>query len=483
MMKKVLFAFAICAIVGLCGCEEKHDPAKDNDPVTSVELDHSAIVLSVGETAKLTATVQPENASNKALGWTSSNDGIATVDKNGLVTAVAVGKVTITVTAGEMSASCRITVKEALPAVVDVTGISISDIDITLEYGQTRALTATLTPANATDKTVIWSSSDNTIASVDSDGLVTALGSGTATITATAGLCEATCTVRVPEVLVTAINPSLPVMRIEFGVTSRNNFDITPANAADKNVRCYSKNERIATVKYQESIFQEEVTARWCEVTGVGVGVTDIVIENQKSGVTAEFTVMVVAPAPEWRDLGLSVKWADRNLGAVEDNEVGTYYAWGELESKDSYYWANYKWYAGSVLTKYKTTSASLYQEDDAAFCELGGKSRIPTAAEIKELLDTFGSEDFMWDWCDNGQYHGWCIESLITHDSIFIPVSGFMNGSIPGAKDVCAFWSREISSSSADDAIGANMTSRNISANYKYSRAYGLPIRAVQDK
>ena len=483
MLKKVLYALALCAFVAIAGCGEKPDPTPDKVAVTSVELDHSAIVLTVGETAQLAATVQPENASYKALGWTSSNDGIATVDKNGLVTAVAVGKVTITVTAGEMSASCRITVKEALPAVVDVTGISISETDFTLEYGKTKVLTATVVPTNATDKTVVWRSWDSEIASVDSDGLVTALGSGTTTITATAGLCEAHCTVRVPEVLVTAINPTLPVIRIAVGETSLNYFEILPANADDKSVKCYSEDERVALTQYREYMYHGEVTERWCDIFGIGAGVTNIVIESQKSGVRASFTVIVEAPEPEWKDLGLSVKWADRNLGAEYDKEVGTYYAWGEVEAKDSYYWANYKWYAGSVLTKYKTTSASLYQEDDAAFCELGGKSRIPTAAEIKELLDTFGSTYFTWDWCSNGQYSGWSIESLITHDSIFIPVSGFMNGSIPGAKDVCAFWSRETSSSSADDAFGANMTSRNISANYKYSRAYGLPIRAVQDK
>ena len=483
MLKKVLFVCALCAFLTLTGCGEKTDPTPDKNAVTSVELDHSAIVLTLGETAQLTATVYPANAVYKALGWTSSNEGVATVDRNGLVTAVAAGKVTITVTAGEMSANCRITVKEALPAVVDVTGVRLSETDITLEYGQTKALTATVAPADATDKTVIWSSSDNTVASVDSDGLVTALGSGTATITATAGLCEATCTVRVPEVMVSAINPDLPVIRIVAGETSRNNFEIIPANAADKSVRCYPNKESIATVQYKETIFQGEVTARWCEITGVGVGTTDIVIENQKSGVKASFTVIVVAPEPEWRDLGLSVKWADRNLGAVEDYMVGTYYAWGEVEAKESYYWANYKWYDGHELTKYKTMSTVLSQEDDIAFSELNGKGRIPKASEIKELLNTFGSEDFTWNWCNDGQYCGWSIESLITHDSIFIPVSGFMNGSVLGAKDVCTFWSRETSSSSADDAIGANMTSRNISANYKYSRAYGLPIRAVKDK
>lgn len=121
-MKKTIIAMALCALAALAGCEKKPGPMPGRVEVTSVELDHSAVVLSPGETVQLTATVFPEDAYYKSLTWSSTREGVATVDKNGLVTAVSAGKTTINVAAGEVVAGCRVTVKEALPEVVDMAG-------------------------------------------------------------------------------------------------------------------------------------------------------------------------------------------------------------------------------------------------------------------------------------------------------------------------------------------------------------------------
>ena len=156
----------------------------DFTPVSSVSMNLSSKTLKVGATTQLTATVAPSNASNQTVLWKSSNDSVATVSSSGLVTAKAAGTATITATARDGSgrkATATITVNE-----VKVTGITVSPTSKTMNIDATAQLTATVSPSNATNKAVTWSSSNTAVASVSSGGLVTAKAVGTATITATA---------------------------------------------------------------------------------------------------------------------------------------------------------------------------------------------------------------------------------------------------------------------------------------------------------
>lgn len=133
-------------------------------------------------TETLTAIVTPTNAANKAVSFSSSNEAVATVDAStGLVTAVAVGTATITVTTsdGSKQASCEVTV-----APVAVTGVSLEPATLNLVYEDTANLTATVAPANATNPGITWASSDTSVATVDQNGKVTAVHAGTAEISA-----------------------------------------------------------------------------------------------------------------------------------------------------------------------------------------------------------------------------------------------------------------------------------------------------------
>ncbi len=168
---------------------------KDVVAVTGITLSQASLSLEEGESATLTATVQPSNATDKTVSWSSSNAAVATVS-DGVVTAVKEGTAIITATAGGKSAQCSVTVKKAFVAVTDIT---LSRTDLFLEKGETATLTATVAPADATDKTVSWSSSDASVATVSSSGLVTAVKAGKATITATAGGKSAQCVVSVKE--------------------------------------------------------------------------------------------------------------------------------------------------------------------------------------------------------------------------------------------------------------------------------------------
>ncbi len=180
----------------------KEEPEPDPIPVDGVTLDKTELALIEGETADLVATVTPEDADNKNVSWSSSDESIATVDQNGKVTAVKEGTAIITVTTedGDKTAACIVTViAYQEPDLVHVTGVSLNKNKLQLKEGTTEILNATITPANADDKSVIWSSSDSTVATINANGKITAVKVGTCVITVKTvdGDKTATCTVTV----------------------------------------------------------------------------------------------------------------------------------------------------------------------------------------------------------------------------------------------------------------------------------------------
>ncbi len=162
--------------------------------VESVSLSTSTISLEEGESFTLTATVYPSDATNKTIEWESADTGIATVVE-GIVTATGVGTTTITAkSANGKAASCTVSVSAKT---IEVTDVFLDESTVELEEGESITLTATLAPSNATDKTLKWNSSNESVATV-TNGKITALSVGTVTIMVTShnGLC-ATCYVTV----------------------------------------------------------------------------------------------------------------------------------------------------------------------------------------------------------------------------------------------------------------------------------------------
>ncbi|MBQ6977145.1 MAG: Ig-like domain-containing protein [Paludibacteraceae bacterium] len=166
-------------------------------PVTAIALNKSTTTIAIGDSETLTINYTPADANTgKAVNWTSSNTSVATVDNSGKVIGVTVGTATITATSttdASITASCAVTIQA-----VAVTGVSINPTSANLQIGGSTDLTYTILPANATDKSVSWSSSNTAVATVN-DGHVTALTAGTATITVTTtdGNKTATCSVTV----------------------------------------------------------------------------------------------------------------------------------------------------------------------------------------------------------------------------------------------------------------------------------------------
>ena len=193
---------AICkVIVTNAGSSEVVDPE-------SISLSETTKTLDLNGTKEftLTATITPSNA-NTSLTWASSKPDVATVTKNGKVTAVAKGTTTITVTtANGKTATCNVTVVNTETGDVLPKSISLSETAKTLDLNGTKefTLTATITPSNANkENTLTWTSSKPDVATVTQDGKVTAVAEGTTTITVkTANGKTATCTVTVTKSLV-----------------------------------------------------------------------------------------------------------------------------------------------------------------------------------------------------------------------------------------------------------------------------------------
>jgi len=164
---------------------------------SNISLNFSAVNLGMGRTLQLQATLLPSTATATAIGWTSDENAIATVDSNGLVTALNQGVVTITATTeNQLTAVCVITITPVMP-----TGIEAVPSQLTLEAGSTHTLFANITPDDATYKNVNWQSSNSAIVSVNPDGgMITAHQVGEAFINArTQNNLQAQCHVIVVE--------------------------------------------------------------------------------------------------------------------------------------------------------------------------------------------------------------------------------------------------------------------------------------------
>ncbi|MDE6522061.1 MAG: C10 family peptidase [Muribaculaceae bacterium] len=157
-------------------------PSEDlSIPVEMVYISHSEVSLKKNETMKLDAYVIPVNATDKSIKWSTDNEMVASVDANGNVTAVSLGTATITAKNGDASASCLVTVEATL-----VESVSLTPDNWSGEEGKSFKIEVIVMPEEATDKTLLWTSSDEAVATVDVDGNVSVLSEGTCVITATA---------------------------------------------------------------------------------------------------------------------------------------------------------------------------------------------------------------------------------------------------------------------------------------------------------
>ena len=252
-------------------------------PVSEISLDNTEATIERQSTLQLIATVLPEDCINSTLTWTSDNEEVATVDENGLVTAVSVGEANITATAVDgsgVTATCKVTVSPKL-----VTSVTLNKNELTIEKSFTAQLAATVAPDDADDLGLTWTSDNEEVATVDENGLVTAVSAGEANITATAvdgSGVTATCKVTVTPKLVTSVILDESELTIEKNFTEQLTATVAPDDADNLSLTWTSDNEEVATVDENGL------------VTAVGEGTATITATaNDGSGVSASCVVTV----------------------------------------------------------------------------------------------------------------------------------------------------------------------------------------------
>jgi len=197
--------------------------------------------------------------------------------------------------------------------------------------------------------------------------------------------------------------------------------------------------------------------------------------------------------AQEAVDLGLSVKWATCNLGATKPEQAGTYYAWGEIKPKAEYSWSNYKWCKGTenTLTKYNyleefgsvDSVIKLEKQDDPAYVQTGGKWRMPTEVEFRELI-----RNCSWNTAAvNGVL---CFKgvSRINGKVIYFPCAGVKEGSkLVCWNDAGFYWTSTINVyneyEGATPHQAWHMYLCDEVAMLPFNRCLGISIRPVTDK
>ncbi len=338
-------------IILMCGaCTDK---APQRIAVSSVKLGLQSVTMSVGESIPIDVTIEPADATDKSVRLSSSDQSVVIVSE-GVMHTLKEGSAVVTAEAGGISAVCSVEVKAPFKSVesvvLDVTSAS-------LKAGETVSLSVTVSPADATDRTVTWNSSDESVGSVE-NGVFTAKKAGTTTVTVTSGDKSAYCTVAVFE----------PVPTI-------------PAEAVD---------------------------------------------------------------------LGLSVKWASWNIGATKPEDYGDYFAWGEIEpyyedgfaqenpqqhwrsgKTEGYDWKSYRWCdgTGQVITKYcslaqwgqVSNKRVLDPGDDVATVKWGDEWFTPTIEDYYELINNCDNVETVVNGVKGRRY-----TSRITGNSIFLPAAGY---------------------------------------------------------
>ena len=276
--------YAICNVT----VKAKADPVIS---VTGVTLNTNAMEIAAGNKATLIPSVQPMDATNSNVTWHSSNESVATVDANGVVTAISAGTADIIVTTadGAKTASCKVTITEQA-AQIPVKSILFDKTDITLRQGETDRISVQIYPENATNQAITWNNINENVASIDSDGNLVAISEGTTVISATTvdGGKMASCKVTVvsatsPEVKVESITLNKTLMTLEQGAKECLITTILPASATNKEVEWSSDIPSIAVVDIYGNVF------------AVSEGVCTVSAKTKDGSLTATCVVVVSA--------------------------------------------------------------------------------------------------------------------------------------------------------------------------------------------
>ncbi len=316
-------------------------------PVTSVTLNKKSLTLTKqGETSTLTATVQPSNATDKKITWSSSNTAVATVSSAGVVTAKKDGTAVITATSSnskKATADVKVVFEEK-ETDIPVKSVTLDKIEVVLtEEGETYSFTANIFPGNATNKKITWSSSNTAVATVSSTGVVTARKNGTAVITAAVSngkKSTADVIVKIEETEKEVSVSSIKLDKSSVTLTGLNstaviNATVYPSIATDKTIKWKATDSSVAKIQVSGSKYKFTAlkfgTTTYTAVTsnGKSASITVKVVEQKATGITLSKkavtlngkgkTATLSASVKPDNTTNKSIKWesSDKNIATV----------------------------------------------------------------------------------------------------------------------------------------------------------------------
>ncbi|MGG3640028.1 Ig-like domain-containing protein [Bacillus gobiensis] len=371
----------------------------------SITINKSNLSLMVNRTAQLTATVNPSTASNKSVSWTSSNPEIATVDSKGNVKAMKAGNTTITATAKgntSIKKSIPITVTKIVP-----TGLKLSKSTLNITNNQSVKVTATVTPADAANKTIVWKSSNTKVATVDSNGNIKGRANGSATITATAK-----DNVKVFKTVAVKVSPkTVKVNKTSLSVTAGKTATLTatvsPSDSTDKTVKWKSSNIKIATVDSKGKITGKAkgtatitATVKGAKEVKIKVSVTapvaakSVKINKTSATLMKGKTITLSATVSPSNTTNKSVKWKSSNTKVATVNSSGKVTAVGAGTAKITAATTNGKTSTTTITVPYvKNLSAGKWK---AGKDLPAGRYKITTNSGIGNLVIGMSTDRFV---------------------------------------------------------------------------------------
>lgn len=456
-LKRVAMIACLFAFVACDGNEPQNQPPVDESgAVTGVTLSKTKLTLLEGAQETLTADVQPANATYKTVTWSIDKPEIASV-KDGLVTAIAEGTAIVTVKTvdGGLEDYCAVTVNKEQIAEVRVTGVELNKNELTLVKGLEETLIATISPAEATNKNVTWSSSNPNAVSVNSEGKlsVTAMESGepvTITVKTVDGGFEDDCvvTVTIP-VVELLLEPT--AISLEKDNTTTLTATIVPGTATNQNVTWATSDSGIATIA------PDGLT---CVVTAVAAGSASITVKTLEGDFEVSCAVTVTALHPIFGTLSFRSA-TTKTVG----NQIWSDVVMGSgcpTEGFDSGYQSGPKVACRNVEGYGTFFSWPAVDENKGILCPDGW--RVPTADDFTALNTAIGGTlaDYQNDW---GAEFGGSVWNGGFHATV-------------GTQG--KYWSQ--TSRDAEYAYYLHLQSGNIVPNQSAGKNYGQNLRCVKD-
>ncbi len=335
-MKKLAAALlalsCIFAVGGLTACG---DDKKSSSPAVEVELDKLAVTMKVGDTEQIEATV----VGAEGVTYSSSNTAVATVDQEGNVTAVGLGKAEITATSGGVTAVCKITVIN-----IAVTDVAFRYEEVSVSIGSQKELNAMITPLIATNKGMTFASSAPEVATVDAKGVVTGVGEGETTVTVTTvdGGKTATCLVKVGKA-VESIAFDVQEITLVATRTKKINATIAPSDAIIQDIVWTSSNAKVAAVAGGEVFGIGAGTAVITATTADGakvatcnvtvepyVNVVGVTLDKELANVANGGALQLQATVNPDNATDQEVVWTSSNTDVVRVDQNGLVTGYGE---------------------------------------------------------------------------------------------------------------------------------------------------------